>query len=278
MAIEIIKWLQSFSNPVLDFLFIWITQLGEETILILFFTWIYWYYDKEFGRMLGIGLVSTLIVNNGFKEFFDMPRPIGEDGIFSLRVETATGKSFPSGHSQLSATMYTMIRTKFNQRWLKILCSLAILLVGISRMYLGLHYPQDVLAGWIIGIGIAVVIYFGFGTGKVIYWYAAVLLVGLAFLPFSYSEDYYKSFGLMIGLILGFIIEERFVDFQKPESITGAMARMIVGIGVLIFLKTWLKLVLPETLLAESLRYFLVGIVGTGLYPLVFNKIDFFNV
>ena len=278
MAIEIIKWLQSFSNPVLDFLFIWITQLGEETILILFFTWIYWYYDKEFGRMLGIGLVSTLIVNNGFKEFFDMPRPIGEDGIFSLRVETATGKSFPSGHSQLSATMYTMIRTKFNQRWLKILCSLAILLVGISRMYLGLHYPQDVLAGWIIGIGIAVVIYFGFGIGKVIYWYAAVLLVGLAFLPFSYSEDYYKSFGLMIGLILGFIIEERFVDFQKPESITGAMARMIVGIGVLIFLKTWLKLVLPETLLAESLRYFLVGIVGTGLYPLVFNKIDFFNV
>lgn len=99
-------------------------------------------------------LLSTLV-----KEFFDRPRPdLVPHGSY---VSTA---SFPSGHSMMSATVYLTLAAmlaRVRPRWrtrLFILLSAVfiVLLVGISRVYLGVHWPTDVLAGWSVGAGWAI--------------------------------------------------------------------------------------------------------------------------
>ena len=66
--------------------------------------------DKKFGEYLAYSVLTGMTLNNGLKSLFDMPRPIGEEGIRTLREETATGQSFPSGHSQASASLSWSIR------------------------------------------------------------------------------------------------------------------------------------------------------------------------
>jgi membrane-associated phospholipid phosphatase len=98
---EVIKFVQSFSNPFLDRLFQYITMMGEEYFFVIALTLIYWCIDKRFGYKIGFAILGSTALNSGIKEIFKVPRPIGEDGIRSLRTETAGGYSFPSGHTRV---------------------------------------------------------------------------------------------------------------------------------------------------------------------------------
>ena len=93
-----------------------------------------------------------MINNKGIKEFVKAPRPIGTEGLKSLRVSTATGYSFPSGHTQTATTFWTSLMIIFRKKWVNILGIVMILGVGLSRLYVGVHYPTDVIAGVIMGI------------------------------------------------------------------------------------------------------------------------------
>ena len=106
MELDILRAIQSIANPFLDVLFLLITILGEQTIIVVLMESIYWSYDKVLGEYIVYSSLTGVLVNNSIKDIFKMQRPIGEDGIRSLRVETATGYSFPSGHTQQATTFY----------------------------------------------------------------------------------------------------------------------------------------------------------------------------
>lgn len=89
MEAQIIKWIQSFSHPILDDVFQVVTMLGEELFIIVAMALIYWVFNKEMGKYLCYSLCVTLCVNGIIKSLVKAPRPIGEEGIRSLRVETA---------------------------------------------------------------------------------------------------------------------------------------------------------------------------------------------
>lgn len=91
MEVEIIRTIQSISNPFFDVLFQIFTMFGEELILISIITTIYWAYDKKFGEYIAYSSLTSLLFNNALKDIFKMKRPIGEEGIRTLRAETATG-------------------------------------------------------------------------------------------------------------------------------------------------------------------------------------------
>lgn len=274
MELTLIKWLQELANPILDQVFILITMLGEETFMIVLMTFIYWNLDKKFGRILSAGLVTTLVVNNGLKEIFDFARPIGQEGIRSLRVETATGKAFPSGHSQIAATAFTMVIQRTNKLWLMRLCSLAILLVGISRVYLGLHYPKDVLAGWILGVLVAITVYYWLqASTKPIAFYGALILIGFLLFPFSGSEDFYKSFGLMLGFVVGVFLEMKYIKFSMPNEKKTMLVRLVLGVVILLLLKVGLKAIFPEVLTFHMIRYFMVSLAAVAGIPYLFERL-----
>ena len=99
MELALLKWIQSFSSPFWDGMFQLITMLGEQWAVILVLAVSYWAFDKKTGEELAFTLLVSGLSNNILKGFFRFERPIGIDGIRTLRAHTATGYSFPSGHS-----------------------------------------------------------------------------------------------------------------------------------------------------------------------------------
>ena len=144
---EAIKFIQSFSNPFFDTFFFLITYLGGQTLGIFVFLFLYWFKDKKLGQRFLYGIVFSYTLNNTLKGLFNSPRPIGTPGINSSQVNTATGTSFPSGHSQGNAATLTLLVTAFKNKWVYIFSGIMFILVPLSRLYFGVHWPKDVIFG-----------------------------------------------------------------------------------------------------------------------------------
>ncbi|WP_242824033.1 phosphatase PAP2 family protein [[Clostridium] dakarense] len=152
IQLSILQFFQSIRNPILNVVFLIFTISTELPVLVLFTAAMYWCINKKYGQKILFALVGNITLNTGIKEFVKAPRPIGVKGIDSMRTSTATGYSFPSGHTQSATTFWVSIMTIFKNCWVYILGTIMILGIGISRLYLAVHWPIDVLCGWIFGI------------------------------------------------------------------------------------------------------------------------------
>jgi len=133
-----------------------ITFLGNEEFYILILPALYWCVDATLGFRLAAMLVLTNSLNGYLKVLFHSPRPYWVDA----RVKAYAGESsfgLPSGHSQNAASLLGILAASFKKKWLTIVCILLTLLIGLSRIYLGVHFTRDVIAGWIIGALLVVV-------------------------------------------------------------------------------------------------------------------------
>ena len=122
--IEIIVFVQSVSNPFLDSFFQLITMIGEDTFFIIMVALVYWCINKDFGYKMGFAYLTSGVLNTVIKEILRVPRPIGHPRVRSLRVETAGGYSFPSGHTQQTTVFWCSWMLRFSKRWLSIVCLL----------------------------------------------------------------------------------------------------------------------------------------------------------
>ena len=158
---EFLYWLGSLHNPVCDFLFRWITELGGETIFMVVAIAVFWCINKKWGYYIFMtGFLGTL-VNQLLKLIFRIPRPwvLAAEAGRSYYVTPemgvkldATGYSFPSGHSQNAVATVGGLALCARKSWPKWLIAILIavaVLVPFSRMYLGVHTPLDV------GVGVA---------------------------------------------------------------------------------------------------------------------------
>jgi membrane-associated phospholipid phosphatase len=127
-----------------------ISFLGTEEFYVLLIPLIFWCVDPGAGFKTGLILLFTSGINTPLKILFHQPRPYWID----LRVQAVTPESsfgVPSGHSQISASIWGFLASNTRRSWLFILYYAAILLIGISRIYLGVHFLSDVIAGWALG-------------------------------------------------------------------------------------------------------------------------------
>jgi undecaprenyl-diphosphatase len=236
------------------------------------------------------------VLNNILKIAFHAPRPFEKlDYISGKRVETATGYAFPSGHTQTSTTFFITLAQIIRKKWFTIVSIVIILLIGITRVYLGVHWPIDVLGGIIFGVIISFVfctiidnyyddyvklrrIFFRIQSSIVVA--AAVLFVfDLIYLKGSMKiDDFFKIAGISTGAIYGFFAEERWVDFSAEDAgVFMKILRYVIGLVFTVAIMAGLKLVLPEHYLADFLRYGLVGLWITFLWPAVGVKVKLFN-
>lgn len=127
-----------------------ITELGSEYFYLIAMPALYWCVDSALGFRLGVMLVFTNVSNGYFKELFHSPRPFWVDSrVNALANETSFG--LPSGHSQNAAALWGTLAGHFKKTWLTIVSILIIFLIGLSRLYLGVHFTRDVISGWLIG-------------------------------------------------------------------------------------------------------------------------------
>ena len=123
---------------------------GTENFFLLLLPALYWCMEAGIGLRVGIILLLSTSVNDALKMAFHGPRPYWySTEVISYARETSFG--VPSGHAQIAVGVWGMLAASLRKWWGWLIAILVILLIGISRLYLGVHFPHDVILGWLIG-------------------------------------------------------------------------------------------------------------------------------
>lgn len=156
----IYSYVFNIRNTFFDIFFIFFTRLGDIIPVTIITICLLVVFDKEDRYILGSSMIITLLINQVIKYIIQRPRPPIEE-----RLITQGGYSYPSGHSMMAMCLYGvliyLINTKLKDKRIKIILtiilSLVILMIGISRIYVRVHYPSDVLGAYLITLLILIV-------------------------------------------------------------------------------------------------------------------------
>jgi membrane-associated phospholipid phosphatase len=287
-GVEVIIAIQAIHTPMVDGFFNVVTSLGSEEFYLFLLPLLYWCIDKRLAQRLAYLFLFSVYSNAALKDFFRHPRPFEYDPrVLKLDWVPADelGYGFPSGHSQAAITAWGYLAAWVRRRWMAVLAATLVILIAFSRMYLGVHFPTDVLGGLLIGgvwLGLFVVI--EPRLGHWLSWQTLGLQIGLALvvpaaLLLGYSSgDAAVAMGTLIGLGAGIVVEGRAVRFSPGGPIWQRAARFIVGVVVILILREGLKLVFPgegEALYVffRVFRYSLVGLWAALAGPWVFQQL-----
>ena len=277
------------------------SNLGTEEFFFLVLPLIYWCIDSSLGMRVGFILLSSDVLNYVGKLIFAGPRPYWVSShVKALWSETSFG--IPSGHAQHAMSVWGILAVRLRTRWAWTAAGFLIFLIGFSRVYLGAHFPHDVLAGWLIG-GLLLFLFARYAD-RLAAWMGRkpsgqqvllTFLISLAFIAIGFStvsmregfpitetwtsnallagveapapvdpNGIFTSAGTLFGLSLGLIWMYSIGGYHVVGPVWVRIVRYLVGlIGVLIF---WMGLgfVLPEGegWFFYSLRYARYTLVG----------------
>ena len=281
--LQFLKWLESVRTGFLTALFEGITILGEETLVILLVVALWFAVDSKLAQKLFFVTICSMGLNGIIKNIAQVPRPF-DKGITPVRKETATGFSFPSGHTQNFTTWSVFFAIKFKKKWLTALVAILVALVAFSRLYLGVHYPSDVIVGIALGVGMVVLGDYLFEHVKdVRKLYTAVLIIFAPFIVYflivahERFADFFKVFGMMGGLTLIAFLQEKGEPLTYDIAWWKKLIRIVIGVAIAFALKEGLKILKMDgvhvDLALDALRYFAVVFAVGYLCPLLFKKI-----
>jgi membrane-associated phospholipid phosphatase len=152
-GLEVIRSVQTVKGPFLTVVMQVLTQAGSEYFYLLFLPVVFWCVDARFGARFGLVFLFSAFTNSWLKVLFAVPRPFVLDPSVGLAHETSF--ALPSGHAQGSATFWGLLAGRFRAPWGLVLAIVLPLIIGFTRIYLGVHYPTDLFLGWFLGWGIA---------------------------------------------------------------------------------------------------------------------------
>ena len=295
---EFLRFLESIRTPVGDALMSFITLFGEETLFMVLALVFFWCIDKRRGYYLLFTGFTGLIGVQILKMSFRIPRPEVLDPnltIVESAREAATGYSFPSGHTQCASALWGGMARTAKKRALQIGGVVLALLVGFSRMYLGVHTPLDV--GVSLGIAAIIIcalyyiVYRGYDKPKRMYIACGVLLVlALANLLFVMLYQFpadtdpvhladgqkvaWQMFFLALGVCIIYPVDRNWLKFETKAVWWAQLIKLGIGVGLVLAVRVLLKAPLNALFginLGAGIRYFLIVIVAGILWPMTFK-------
>lgn len=252
MQASILRFLHRIATPFLDLLANGASFFGEETFVIAIVLLVFWNINKQKGFALYMNVLTSVLIMGILKAVVRAPRPfVVLDDIAGKRMGTATGYSFPSGHTTTAASFYTSLALLLKKRICSIIAAIMIVLVGVSRLYLGVHWPNDVFAGLLIGVSISFLLYrwslqlfedrmrlvrFSIRYGLIATLASLILsvLLNMDLVDPVAFNDLMKTLALAGAGLLGFGFEEQIVRYRVEASLTKKILRYLLGMGVVI--------------------------------------------
>lgn len=285
---KLLVWLQGIGSEsfVQSFLVVLnniISMFGEEYVCIGVMGLLFWGFDKEKGKRVGFAIILTQIMCGLIKNIFCRLRPwLCCDDIKLLR--DIDGFSFPSGHSANAATVFPGVAYEYKGRkWLTVIAVSLPLLVMLSRCYLGAHWPTDVIAGLCLGLfDIFIVELVSRKTGNFYVLPFIVLIIAAAGFFYCRTDDFFKAYGMLVGMLAGVWFEDKYVNFKNTGKVWAVLLRTLGGVLVFVACNLGLKAVFglfidegtTLDMYMKTLRYMIDIFLITGVYPLSFKPLD----
>jgi membrane-associated phospholipid phosphatase len=302
-GIEVIKVIQRLKSPALTAVIRFITDLGTDKFYLPAILFIFWWIDEKKGFRLGILMLLSAWINTLFKSTFKQPRPFNFDPSLGLAYEGTYGA--PSGHAQYSLTFWVPIAAwiaggKPGRRRIVAWAAAIffVLLIGFTRLYLGVHFPTDLLAGWGLGALILFLMHIlsplftkhlaGQTRSKnILAALAALIMISL------YPGD--RSLpAVFLGFCLGYNIMIKNFPFSpqseiKEKKLFVLLLRCVTGFAGLVAIYFVLRLLFPGEgslfsdipfwgqnspfyELGRFIRYGMVGLWASAGAPMVFQR------
>lgn len=312
MDIEYLLMLQDLRNgdwAFLEPIFIQVTNFITSPAYYLIMAVTYWCLCKSLGQRLCIAFTFGSLANQLLKLTFCVYRPWIRD----IRVVPtagviggATSYSFPSGHVHRATAMFgnfAVTAWKKNKRLLALLSLLVIVAVAFSRNFLGVHTPQDVVVSFFVtmlmvvladrflrwwdanpkkntlvgvaGMALLIVsfVYINVKTYPMDYAADGTLLVD----PVKMMNDSYVSFGLLLGAIIGSIVERKYIQFSTDISSKQKLLRAIPGgiilLGFILFVSPWLRQIFSIPV-AYFISFSVIMFFTLAGYPAIFSWVE----
>jgi membrane-associated phospholipid phosphatase len=305
IGLEIVRLVQSI-GPAFDTPMQIFTMLGQSKFYFALLPLIFWCVSQEVGANLALLLFMSSYFNNLFKGTIQEPRPYWLDAGL-LKGSPSDSFGLPSGHAQSVATMWGYVALRLRRWWGWAAAVFMIVMVSLSRVYLGKHFATDVLGGVLVGaVLIAGYVAFqprvrawfaGRSLGAQVGWVTlaiAAALLGSTAIAGSRQIGYDLSFyipglgaakenivtmsGALLGAGVGLVLERRYVRFSASGSLWQRLARAVIGMAGVWMLFFQSEFFLPSEPLALFLvmnfgRYAVTTFWVTFIWPWVFVQL-----
>lgn len=283
IGLDIVLAIQDSRNDVFDVIAEALHFMGTDVFFILFLPLIYWSVNRRLGIRLLFALMFVGITSALLKEIFQRPRPFQVSNEVDMWI-TQDGYGLPSGHVMNIIIIWGYLAFELQKRWLYWLVGILVILMGWARMYLGVHYPQDVIGGLILGaIGFWVYCWMVEHVPKL--WVrlklqpqlATIVLIVITFPTFLIGDDIAMALvGLLVGVSIGWILNDAYdIAFQADGHTSIRVMRYLIGIALLGVVFGGLR-ILSDGLVDEGStleavlrvpRYAVIGLFGFTGYP-----------
>ena len=202
---------------------------------------------------------------------------VNVDNIVVSTADLDPDMSFPSGHATATSSFFTTLAIRIRKPLVIVLSTLFVLLVMLSRLYLGVHYPTDVLTGLAIGVACAFLwnlIYAKwYNTRLYIYLAIAALTIPLLFIERTATHSMFQISAITLATAAGLLIEDKFIRFEDTKSWLHRLFRLIV-IGVVALIPfVPMQFLLPDNNWFDFLKYFVTLFLAMTAAPYLFVKL-----
>lgn len=279
-------WFQQFRSGTLDTLFHGFAWLGDEPFYIIALAFVYWVVGRVPGMRLSFLMLTGFWLNSALKYLVGQPRP-SAPGL--ERMEPLTDPGLPSGHAQSTTTFWGYVGLMFRRRWIWQVGTAVVLLSSLSRLYLGMHTPLQVLAGWGTGLLLLLVAWW---TLPVIqrwleqpHWLVSALIV-LVYSGALFALHHHDAagtsmlgaggtavpVGALVGFGLGHVFGTRWFAYEAKGPVWWQIVKTAIGVAVLFGLRVGLKPLMPAGYFGDMIRYAVIGFSATTVLPWLYSR------
>ncbi|MGE5225159.1 MAG: phosphatase PAP2 family protein [Omnitrophica WOR_2 bacterium] len=293
-GIQLIQALQILS-PALDGVMQFFTFLGRVEFYLLLMPLIYWLVDAQLGMRVFLLLIGSNYITNGFKQLMRQPRPYWIGDVRGIGLETSYG--LPSSHASDSLSIWGYLAYRVRTAWFWVLACTVILLISLSRLYLGVHFPTDILGGWLTGLiaifllttgerlllpwlkkqsqASLIAISFSVSLAMILVGRLVIALVASTPDPASWAQfsteartltSSFSLAGALFGGVAGYILMLNHARFQVKRAVWQQAACYLLGIAGILLIYFGLDMLFAsiaadESVAGYTLRYIRYGTV-----------------